>query len=756
MPQIIDYAYNYTTNTNGTTITVDVPSTETGDLLLAIITADTGTMTFSNASWQAVTGGAFSNTVRTFLMWRISTGASEPESYTFTATAGETFNCTMISIRDVDTTTPFVTPSEVTRAASNTAFPSITTNRDNSLILYLSTHGSTAVIPSSIEGPVVQLFQLDGSAHSDSIGWGFQATSGTTPTTVISAVSGTTFNGSLITLAIRPPSTGATLIPAYCAGDLSEILDPLHGTTAFRGNTAPAATAATSYTGTIAGRAVANATITARADTGINTFRSTAGQTSSTNRTWQGIRSQFASVRTNLAGKNILCHVKPFTPADIQTLEGIGLDRGVAMGMHSSNSNFKVWHVHGANTSFGVEMTPVVVNTSATAGLLQTTGTLNINSIAGFGFFVSGFILSADMIWAMLWMLDTTTVAGGNSTTPIDIPSIVNVISNGHERISAIQQGSNQMLCLQPFQIGNGTLPTYLDIQSAAIEFPQQYTDKSVFYNSVDNIVGVTFEPAAGDYFDLRASTWSSTSKFHWRWDAVSSPSATILTDGMQVIGAGDVQLRNITTFEDMSFTDCDIVTQNSAPISNCTVTNTLILSNVPSSIQNCSFVAGSPSTRSAIEITTPGTYNFVGNQFTGFTANGTNGAAIYNNSGGSVTLNISGGGSTPTIRNGAGSSTTIVNAVNVTLTGMKDNTEVRIYRSGTNPAVEVAGIETVTAGSTNNRSFTFSDEAGNSVNIVIISLQYQNIRIENYIIPGADTSLPIQQILDRNYANPV
>ena len=223
----------------------------------------------------------------------------------------------------------------------------------------------------------------------------------------------------------------------------------------------------------------------------------------------------------------------------------------------------------------------------------------------------------------------------------------------------------------------------------------------------------------------------------------------------MQVIGAGDVQLRNITTFEGMSFTDCDIVTQNSAPISKCTVTNTLILSNVPSSIQNCSFVAGSPSTRSAIEITTPGTYNFIGNQFTGFTANGTNGAAIYNNSGGAVTLNISGGGSTPTIRNGAGASTTIVNAVNVTLTGMKDGTEVRIYRSGTSPAVEVAGIETVTAGSTNDRSFTFSDQAGNSVDIVIISLQYQNIRIESYTVPFSNTTLPIQQVLDRNYTNP-
>jgi hypothetical protein len=755
MPKIIDYAYNFTTATNGTTIVCDVPSTQTGDLLLAVITADSGTMTFSNASWQAVTGGAFTNTVRTFLMWRISTGASEPTSYTFTATAQETFNATMISIRDVDTVSPFISPSEVTRTASNTTFPSITTNRNNSLILYISTHGSTAVIPSSIEGGVIQLFQLDGSAHSDSIGWTIKATSGTTSTTIRSAVSGTTFNGSLIALGIRPPSTGATLIPAYCADDLSEILDPLHGTTPFRGNTAPAGTAATYYTSNIDGRAVANATLTARADTGINSFRSTAGQNSSINRTWVGIAEQFASARTNLAGKNILCHVGPLAPIDMQTLEGVGLERGVAMGMHTSIGNFKVWHVHGANTSFGEKRTPVIVNTLNTTGLLQTTGTFNQNSIQGFGFFVSGFITSADMIWAMLWALDTTTVAGGNSTTPVDIPGIVSAISNGHERISALQQGDNQMLCLQPFQLGDGTLPTYLNISSAAIEFPRQYNleSQSVFYNSVDNVAGVTFHPASGDYFDLRSSTWSSSSKFHWRWASGSSSSATILTSGMQIIGSGDVQLRAITTFDDMSFTECTSITQNSAVITDSSFTDSYLFSNTPNNISNSSFT--STGTGHAIEITATGTYDFVGNTFTGYGLSGTTNAAIYNNSGGLVTLNISGGGSTPTIRNGTGASTVINNTITVTLTGLKDNTEVRIYRTSSDPITEVAGIESATNGTTDNRSFAFSDQSGNFVDIVIVNLNYQIIRIEGYQIPTQNTSIPIQQVIDRNYINP-
>ena len=172
MPKIIDYAYNYTTSTSGTTIACDVPDTATNDVLLACITADTGTQTFTSTGWTPLpTTPGFSNTTRSYFMYRISTGASEPLSYTWTASGTETFNIVIISIRDIDTTTPFLTPVGVTRANASTAFPSITTTRANSLIIYHGSHSATAVIPSSIEGGVTQLFQMDGNSHSDSIGW---------------------------------------------------------------------------------------------------------------------------------------------------------------------------------------------------------------------------------------------------------------------------------------------------------------------------------------------------------------------------------------------------------------------------------------------------------------------------------------------------------------------------------------------------------------------------------------------------------
>ena len=131
--------------------------------------------------------------------------------------------------------------------------------------------------------------------------------------------------------------------------------------------------------------------------------------------------------------------------------------------------------------------------------------------------------------------------------------------------------------------------------------------------------------------------------------------------------------------------------------------------------------------------------------------------AAVFNDTGGAITITIVAGGDSPSIRNGAGATTTVVAAVEVTLTGMKDNTEVRVYDQSAIP-VELAGIENVTAGTVDDRSFSFSLSATTVVDIAVFNTEWilpPNNRIENYTIPAADASLPISQVFDRNYENP-
>lgn len=156
-----------------------------------------------------------------------------------------------------------------------------------------------------------------------------------------------------------------------------------------------------------------------------------------------------------------------------------------------------------------------------------------------------------------------------------------------------------------------------------------------------------------------------------------------------------------------------------------------------------------------AVQLTTPivATQSSKGNIFTGYGAIGSNDAAVYNNAGGAVTINVTDGGSTPTYRNGASASTTVNNNKSVTFTGMKDNTEVRVYNAST--GAEVAGIENAVDGTADNRSFTWSAAGGLSVNYVIHNVTYETIRVNSFSVPASDSSIPIQQRIDRNFANP-
>jgi len=100
-----------------------------------------------------------------------------------------------------------------------------------------------------------------------------------------------------------------------------------------------------------------------------------------------------------------------------------------------------------------------------------------------------------------------------------------------------------------------------------------------------------------------------------------------------------------------------------------------------------------------------------------------------------------------------ASSTITIPTGVTITFTGMKDNTEVRVYK--TSDGTEVAGVENATSGSPGDRSFAWTAAAALNVFYVIHNVDYETIRVNGYVVPSSAASIPIQQRLDRNYSNP-
>lgn len=190
--------------------------------------------------------------------------------------------------------------------------------------------------------------------------------------------------------------------------------------------------------------------------------------------------------------------------------------------------------------------------------------------------------------------------------------------------------------------------------------------------------------------------------------------------------------------------------------INNSTATSSLYWNiNLDTSgyIDGCTFL-GSGSTNHAIEYgpNAPASSSLTNMTFTSYGASNTSASAVYNNSGKALQITLGAGTATPTIRNGTGASTVFVeNLIQVTLTGLVTGSEVRVMEANTANEISGTGLESVPT-EVGNHSFFLSQ--GTQIDIVVHNIQYEYLRIDNFAVPGNDTSIPIQQRFDRNYEN--
>jgi hypothetical protein len=181
----------------------------------------------------------------------------------------------------------------------------------------------------------------------------------------------------------------------------------------------------------------------------------------------------------------------------------------------------------------------------------------------------------------------------------------------------------------------------------------------------------------------------NASSRVDWTNIGISAL-GTVSRGRFEAIANADINIESCT-FTDMdsfifqsnssivgsTFRRCGLITQGSSifsggnRITNATGAVAMLANNIDN-VSETDFISGG--TGHAIELTAAhagNSYTLTDVNFTSYavTDGATGNEAIYNNSGGSVTINIS-GGNTPSIRNGAGATTTVVaGAVTVTLT---------------------------------------------------------------------------------------
>jgi hypothetical protein len=151
----------------------------------------------------------------------------------------------------------------------------------------------------------------------------------------------------------------------------------------------------------------------------------------------------------------------------------------------------------------------------------------------------------------------------------------------------------------------------------------------------------------------------------------------------------------------------------------------------------------GTTSGSAGIEIPITGSFSMSGVTYAG------NDYDVLNSSNGPVTLSIVGDGDVPTVFNSGSSTTLVIAQTEVTLTGLQSGSEIVVL--DVDDESVIASVEDVGV----DGEFAFTDSAGNIVDIFIHHINYVWQSIEDFTIPGTDTSIPIEQDFDRTYDNP-
>ena len=202
-------------------------------------------------------------------------------------------------------------------------------------------------------------------------------------------------------------------------------------------------------------------------------------------------------------------------------------------------------------------------------------------------------------------------------------------------------------------------------------------------------------------------------------------------------------------------FDDCGTLTPKGCAIENSSFKNLrttspisatyALIINSPdemSKIKNTSFI----NCNYAIKLTADGTYTFDNLTFYG---------NIYDienaSSSSTVQVNCINGSnaSQSKVYNSNGGTCTIKNMKELLITGLISGSEVRIYSHGT--TTELGGVED----SQTTFSYQYDYVAGTYVDIVVHNVNYIYWRLDNYLLSSGNSSLPIQQKIDRTFSNP-
>jgi hypothetical protein len=766
MAKVRDYAVSIVA-TAASSIAVEMPTHATGDLLLFFFNKDTqngGPGTPSG--WSTVSG--FSNPLNStgsgnYLFAKRAASAAEAlGSVSYTS---ETSICIVIAIQGCYGSTVADAISNCTTSGADDSALALdggsgfTPTYNNSLVL--SFLGTDAVSgPYCLPG-WTHLFGGDaGGVNALAASYTFQRTSAslTHPGYWAQVADDTRW----AMLAVRDDATGQ--IPAYLdrATVPTTLLSPLTMVnTPDKGTWELVTNDITSVSMTAGGsKTLTQLDPVTAADSGYNPFLAATrvvAASSTANMNASQLR-RTADDNLTLGTGVIFGTWRPQVPRDYLDM-GKVLAGGVGIMIADASNNYRMWCV-GAQLSKTTKVSDrqnyIIEVATEDTDWAESASNPTLTAIQDYYFAGSGYFGACSAEWSGLYLLNLFVLAGGSASVPMTFDEIVGAVNNGGGHMPFIEKAGAAGTIWVPLRFGGGEA-CHVGASLAVFQFPRKadgtrYLDAHI---STDKH-GIEFyglDRGSGDvdHFTFTNCVFTAESSYYWRFHASHATGAVLSFAGSTVVFAA-VTLRSTVTLASVAFISCPSFTLNGADLSGCAFTDTKVLAASPADaagIATCTFTK-TTGTQHAIEIGgSPASFSLNGCQFSGYAAgDGTTGnEAIYvNTSAGSMTISITGGGATPSIRAAAGVTVTVSNNRTVTLTGLRNPSEVRVFGAGTTTEISGTGAENVTDG-----DHAFSVALGTSVDIVVLSLGYQNLRVLAYTV-SADATLPIAQVLDRQY----
>jgi len=372
---------------------------------------------------------------------------------------------------------------------------------------------------------------------------------------------------------------------------------------------------------------------------------------------------------------------------------------------------------------------------------------------------------------------DGYTVTGGTSVDPVTFLTIAQQdITDGGFGI--VQTIKDTVYCFGAITIGSGATATYVSVKTTALLFDTQRLAASDLYSITATGSGCTFDMQNSLIRGNSGDTGPETFAF----DVQNV--GTLIFDTNTLVRASPVTFGSGQTVNSSTFDICGVVTTNGATISNssfiASTGTSAVLTTDLADISNCDFIEGGVNAY-AVQLNSSSSANYTWNStasgYTGLPASTGNNVGVTptgnevifindSNTGNTYNITVAAGKTIPSVAS-AGAVVNVNQDITITLTNIKDGSEVRVFDSEDNAApyatpTELAGVENVTGGvdvggtanngtvggTTNANTFAFNIASGTTVYIKVFNTGFIADVIEDTY--NSTQSVQINQRVDR------